>query len=43
MWVDWKAGFKELIEMVPIPKHTGWKKHSQVSRVLFICIGCAQH
>jgi hypothetical protein len=30
MWADAKAAFKEMIEMIPIPKNTGWKKHSQV-------------
>lgn len=29
LWVDMKSGFKQLIEMVPIPQHTGWNKHSQ--------------
>lgn len=30
MWADAKAAFKEMIEMIPISKNTGWKKHSQV-------------
>lgn len=38
MWVDCKAKFKELIEMIPLPKHTGWKKHSQVCvNSTFLC------
>mmetsp|Transcript_3801 Transcript_3801/g.8225 ORF Transcript_3801/g.8225 Transcript_3801/m.8225 type:complete len:1376 (+) Transcript_3801:50-4177(+) len=29
MWVDFKANVKVLLEMIPVPKSSGWKRHSQ--------------